>query len=193
MRITETMRITAVSKLKHGGLWAAIKRLGWSQSELARRTGMHASRVGEIINLKTRPTEDQANAICFVLGENGILFDTLEEWPELFKGLKHTTREDTIDVSGPQLLEAQRYYGQLPAPMSAEEYARHEDDKIAMAEAMDDLRDRERTVIRLAFGMDGPPQSCREIGERIGRSQGRVLQLKNKAIEKMRGAVLEKI
>lgn len=39
------MKITAITKLKSGLLWSALKRTGWSQTELARRCGTAASNV----------------------------------------------------------------------------------------------------------------------------------------------------
>ena len=57
------MRIAAVVKIKHGAIWQALQKLGWNQSELARQLNMHPTRVGEIINLKRRPTDNEVNRI----------------------------------------------------------------------------------------------------------------------------------
>ena len=79
------MRIAAVVKIKHGAIWQALQKLGWNQSELARQLNMHPTRVGEIINLKRRPTDNEVNRIELAFLDAGICVDVISEWPEMFK------------------------------------------------------------------------------------------------------------
>ena len=56
------MRVTAITRFKHGNLWAALGKLNWSQAELARQSGISQQMIGRIINLQRRPTASQADA-----------------------------------------------------------------------------------------------------------------------------------
>jgi RNA polymerase primary sigma factor len=50
------------------------------------------------------------------------------------------------------------------------------------------LNAREHTILRARYGLDGPEQSLRDIGERIGLSGERVRQIENRALGKLRAA-----
>jgi RNA polymerase sigma factor (sigma-70 family) len=50
------------------------------------------------------------------------------------------------------------------------------------------LSDRERTVLRLRHGVDGPELTHREVGERLGISPSRVRKIERRALGKLRAA-----
>jgi len=93
------MKITAITKYKHGEIYALLKKLGWTQAELARRAGVQPSEVGKIMNLGKRPSQKNADAIQRAFGEAGEYLDVLSTWPETFLGLKKgAVAECTKDV-----------------------------------------------------------------------------------------------
>lgn len=84
------MKIAAITKFKHGSLWEALRKAGWSQSELARRVGVTAGTIGIICNMRVRPSQALSDKIQEAFAAVGIYFDVLEAWPKEFRGLGKT-------------------------------------------------------------------------------------------------------
>ena len=54
---------------------------------------------------------------------------------------------------------------------------------------LEDLDERERTIVSCRFGLEGPEQTLREIAEAFGISAERVRQLEQRALDKLREAL----
>ena len=172
------MKITAITKYKHGELYAIIQRIGWTQSELARQTKMSASQIGDIINLVKRPTPEQADAIQNAVGTAGEYLDVLSEWPETFAGLKRGYRlEQTAEMPMERLLDHPEVL-QIAAP---EEGDNNLDER--MASAIETLPKRVQTVLRERF-WNG--KTLEATGKRLKRTRDRVRQIEAKGLRMLR-------
>jgi len=82
-------------------------------------------------------------------------------------------------------------FGELIAdPLAEDEYERVISELTAeeLRGLLAGLSERERSVLRLRYGMDEEPQSLRAIGGRMGLSTERVRQLESRALGKLRAA-----
>jgi len=172
------VKITALIRYKHGDLFAVLKRLGWNQSELARRSGLTATLIGKIINLQYRPSQEIADAIQKAIGEAGEFFDVLEQWPEAFKGLKKlTTVEHTVDVPLERLLASHEAL-LIEAPDNSRDIELSE----ALDLSMDNLTDREKSVLHAIY-YEG--KTLDQVSAEIGVSRERIRQISQRALRKM--------
>jgi RNA polymerase primary sigma factor len=82
-------------------------------------------------------------------------------------------------------------FGELLAdPLAADAYEQLLDNaEIEQIRALlGSLNDRERMILRARYGLDGPEQSLRDLGEQIGLSAERVRQIEQRALAKLRVA-----
>lgn len=136
------MKLTAITRFKVGELYAAIRRLGWSQTELARRCKLSVGSIGQYMNLHKKPREQVANKIQQVLAEAGQYIDVTAIWPETFKGFKKSlVIEQTQEVSAAQLEDFEQHYAAMLEQDSPER-------KLLLEEAIDSLKEpRDRQAI----------------------------------------------
>jgi DNA-directed RNA polymerase sigma subunit (sigma70/sigma32) len=170
----QAVKITAVTKFKHGELYAMLQRVGWKQSDLARNSGLSENRIGEIINLQRRPIQKEADAIQRALGTVGEYLDVLSEWPETFVGLKRGyRREQTIDVPMERLLDHPEAL-QIAAP-------EYQDDEIEerVKLVISKLPERNRQILIKRFWEN---KKLEEISNEIGVGKQQVHNLEKRSI-----------
>lgn len=101
---------------------------------------------------------------------------------------------DTIDylpedINDTDVLSSKRYDFDYKTRVNNDydEQSEKEGIKFALSQAMSVLNERETTVIKMAFGMDGYLKEYKnfEIGEALGMSSERIRQIKNEAISKL--------
>lgn len=171
------MNIAAITKFKSGAIWSLLRKLGWSQSELARRSGLHNSRIGQIINLQRKPSEKEADAIQLAFGNAGEYLDVYAEWPEQFVGLKPGMKVEQfadVDVDSIALHKCPEAF-QIAAPEVGELVTE-------IAEAFDSLTEREKLVLdELCVGYEAA-ENRQTTAAKFGVNPTRIDQIKNGAL-----------
>jgi len=174
------MKITAITRYKHGELHRILTSLGWTQSQLAERCGISKQKMGSVINLRLRPSAALASKIQFALGEAGHYLDILAEWPESFKGLRRGYKvERTEDVEMVRLADHPEVV-QLADESSEGVW---EEMQNAVGDAVDLLPAQERRVIRDVF-FNGMTEKDAAIPHGVSRS--RIHQIEGSALRKLR-------
>lgn len=176
------MKIAAVTRFKNGALFVLLQKLGWTQSELARRCGIDCSRISDFCTLKRKPSEDCANKIQAAFGEAGEYLDVLEAWPEGFIPLKKALVVNQIKEVELDALQYAEHIREL------QEFSFDQiDNGILINELIPVLTDKEKFVIEHRFGINGNREhSLSECGKELHLERERVRQLENKAIRKLR-------
>lgn len=178
------MKITAITKFKLGELYGVLKKLGWSQAELGRRSGVGQYTISKFITLQSRPSEALARKIQNALAEAGEFIDVESMWPESFKGfLEPLVISDTRDVEPRAMLSLQSAL-QIPAECSVD----MELVNTALDNAVAQLDSRQQVVLRQRA--DG--KTFEEIGAKFGITRERVRQIESKALRCLRKPALIK-
>lgn len=184
-----TVRITAVSKLKHADLWAAAKKHG-SVAALAAAAKVSKSRMYLWVNLQGCPSQSMPEDERATLDAN-LYLATGKGLDELFPAelraahaflAEDKQNEQTVDVPAQALLTyAETTKQRLTyAPVEAVDLPDDVD------EALTALTDRQREVIRLRFGLGGcGSHTYREIAEILGTSSSYPMQVEHQAIVRM--------
>jgi len=181
------MKVTAITRFKHGEIHERLKRLGWTQWDLARKSGLGIGTTRDVINLVRRPTIEQATAIQKAFGEAGDYFDVLAEWPETFAGMARGYKlEQTTEVEMENLLSC-REAMMLPAPQN-------DSDTTAVDEALEahisELGPLASEVIRLRFWHNN---SLAEVARKTNRSGDSVRRIEARALRKLRNQTTDLI
>lgn len=186
------MKIAAVTKFKHGELFIALQKVGWTQGELADRCGLSVETINSICCLRRRPDIKKAIAIADAFSDVGIEIDVLEDWPKELQ-LSSTTNKvvQVSDIKTDRLLvtntvkmlnEAQRNEPQIT-----------DEDSSNVREALSYLTERERKVLELRFGLtDGYCRTLDECAKQFRVGTERIRQNEAKALRKLRHPKLAK-
>lgn len=107
------MKIAAITRYKNGCLFEALQKLGWTQKDLSKRSGLGIHVIGPLCNLQVRPSDEQAIAVQKAFGEGGLFLDLEQTWPEDYQplGKRKAVVVQVAEVDYRQL--GYEYYQQL--------------------------------------------------------------------------------
>lgn len=186
--MTDTIDITAVSKLKHSDLWDAVKKYG-SQKSLADFLGVSQTTVADWLNLKSVPglrlianngeELDAKLVIATGKGLNEIFPEALRQAKEFLAAPKQIEHRASLSR------QALEYYGQKTANRLEYKFPDVElnDD---IQSAMKTLSSRERQMLTARFGLDGSGErTYDDLAREFRCTRERCRQITERAIRRM--------
>ena len=172
------MKMAAMTSGKNDALDKALARLGWTQSDLACRSKISINFIGDIINLKKPPTEQEANAIQRALGEAGEYLDVLEHWSATF-AMPHCGHEEQPRLN----IQFESLWNHAEAMQLAAPEYENEGLEEAVEMVLSKLSNRAYEVLKLRF-WNG--ESLTRIGDVLGVTHDRVRQIEAHAFRTLR-------
>lgn len=180
------MKIAAITRFKHGVIYEALNKLGWTQIELARRTGIHQSRISAYLNLRCAPSEAAARRIQNAFGEAGLFVDVENAWPEGFKGLARApVIAEVREVADKLFLQDETGLSQHALGYTVQFDGLTMPDLQRFMEEV--LSERERIVLEARF-YEG--KTLDEVARKLGlQSREHIRLIQNEALKKLRACV----
>jgi RNA polymerase sigma factor (sigma-70 family) len=174
------MKIAAITRFKHGMLYEALKHLGWTQRELAKRSGIPMPTINTYLALKRQPSVNSARKLNTAFADAGYFFDIMAAWPKTFRSRKGGYIIEQIadvdtdfisDISPHALLDYESFQKSI--------------DLNELPELMNALLPREKHVLHSRFIRQ---ETLEHIGRRLKLTRERVRQIEGKALQSLRSA-----
>lgn len=164
-------------KVRNANLLRAIESVGETPGAIfAEKAGIPYGRLNDLIGCKISPLKSDGEYRSGVIS----LCEYLNKMPsELFSPEQleplETNRAE-IELTVEQCLSIPRNIDPL----------QEIENTGAIYAALENLTKRERTVIEMRFGLDGPEQTYDEIGKEFDVTRERIRQIEDKALRKLR-------
>ena len=179
--------IRAEIRFKNSEFIVALKGSGYrSIADFSRQSEIPYQALIDYANLKMVFTDDKIKQkmIEMLDSDEWTLFEQYREVVERENGVTKIVTDIPMDqiisLSDKKLL-------QIESPDGVDEFMIKESLGQEIVEALDTLKDREKQVLKLYFGVDGEEEmALDEIGVEFGITRERVRQIKEKALRRLR-------
>jgi len=174
----DEFRIGMKIRLFNWSLDRAIKAKGWKRMEAAKACGVSLNTLFWWLAFKSYPKENKRMDVSIVLGvPEDIIF------PEAIEGFRITKQPEAISFGKEEAVAL----GLCSQEVDPEQVAIQASLQESLHEAMQGLKEREKLVLRLRFGLDGEEsRSLREVGVSLGVTPERIRQMEARALRKLR-------
>lgn len=189
--------VTAVMRIKHAGLWSAAKSLGGCK-QLAEHLGVTVKDIYDWINMDRVPPPGPSTGkwteefwYSFEAKLFALTGETMEQlFPESLRSNKafltaNKTAEKTARLSQVAMLNYADATRQRMIAADQKTQGKMEEMRAAIFKTLRALTYREREVIKLRYGLDGPERTLEETAKLFGVGKERIRQIEAKAMRKM--------
>ena len=179
--------IKAEIRFKNATFMNALEKSKYkSIAELSRVSGIAVGTLYYIASLNhTNISIENQTKLAEIL--NCDVYDLFEKYEEVIKQSKDYPKKLTKDIPIDTMLSlSSKNMLQLKSDFDTNDIDNKESLKIDTSYVLNTLKDREKDVIKLYFGIGVDPMSLTEIGEEFGLTRERVRQIKEKAVRRLR-------
>ena len=180
--------IRAEIRFKNSAFWTALEKSGYkSMAEFSRQTKISYFKLLDYANLRYIFENDRDTRqvmIALLQSDEWTLFDQYEKVIKKEGGIKRIVTD--IPINKIVSLE-NRSLLMLESPDDVDESMIKESLEEQVAASLDTLKDREREVVKMYFGIGSDDSmDLDEIAEKFGLSRERTRQIKEKAVRRLR-------
>jgi len=174
----DEFRIGVTFRVFNWSLDRAIRAKGWNRREAAAACGVHWQTLSKWLGFQSYPREAKALEVAVVLGvSDEILF------PAEIKGFRITKQPEPVSFGREEALA----FGMLSQEIDPERVAIQGSLTDAIKEAMQGLREREKLVLKLRFGLEGEEAlTLTDVAAVVGVTRERIRQIEAKALRLLR-------
>ena len=174
----DEFRIGVTFRVFNWSLDRAIRAKGWNRREAAAACGVHWQTLSKWLGFQSYPREAKALEVAVVLGvSDEILF------PAEIRGFRITKQSEPISFGREEALA----FGMLSQEIDPERVAIQGSLTDAIKEAMQGLREREKLVLKLRFGLEGEEAlTLTDVAAVVGVTRERIRQIEAKALRLLR-------
>ncbi len=179
------MRVRAILKLRNDAMVSAREAKGWTQDQAAAMAGVPKHVVTTLESMITADNDLNRNYALKIAIALGLQPDDV--MPDDYTPMKSSKHQRVIEMTPLQLSTVdQGYVASLPAPVS-DDFDIDTFVSDVLPKSLDYLTTRQRRVVEMRYGINGSQKSTlEEVGKRLGLTKGRVGQIEQKALYKMR-------
>ena len=174
----EEFRMGMKVRLFNWSLDRAIRAKGWKRIEAAKACGVSLVTLFNWLAFRAYPKEHKRLDVSIALGvSDEIIF------PEAIEGFRITKQPEAISFGKEEALAL----GLCAQEVDPEQVAIQAALQESLQEAMQGLREREKLVLKLRFGLEGEePLTLEAVGAILGVQRERIRQIEAKAFRKLR-------
>jgi len=176
----EEFRFGLQQRIYNRNMRVAREKLGLTQAQLGEMVGIKKGTVGHYETFRDFPKPERAASIAAILGVSQE--SIFPQWLKVFRmeSIPKSEAERSLGLSEIKSLMHLKVDGP-EAEVDAKLLSEH------IGKLLLDLKERERAIIEMKFGLDGKGErTFEEIGQVLGINRARAYQIKEQALRKLR-------
>ena len=178
VKAPDEFRVGIKTRVFNWSLDRAIKSKGWTRAEAAKACGVTLQTLFHWLAFRVYPRENKRMDASIALG---VLEETI--FPEGIEGFRITKQPEPISFGKDEAVAL----GLCSQEADPEQIAMQESLPESVQWAMQGLKEREKLVLKLRFGLEGEePLTLRDAGVILGVTGNRVREIQAKAVRKLR-------